>query len=221
MPVKQNAPDAASYIADDIAERPSQASSKSESIIRSGWDAANSLVSPAGDFPTEVKFDENVHQIFKFIDQDGPFAIYKQHFLKQKTSGKRSYVCLVEGCPLCIKLEDRPENKRAFTVINCSAEGGPQRQQLICGSRLFQALHAAHYSAQGPLTKGYWSIVRIGKGPSTMYTVAHVKERDLEEDWNINPVVAEEVAASAEPYPRNSIKEHTVEELNEIADSLL
>jgi len=219
MPLNNNAPDAASYLADDIDARPSQATATSTSV-QSGWDAAETLTT-SSDFPTEVKFEENQHQVFKFLDENGPFAIYKQHFLKQKTSGKRSYVCIGANCPLCVKLQDRPENKRAFTVVSLNSPLGIQRQMLISGARLYQALHAAHYSPQGPLTKGYWAIVRIGKGPQTTYTVTPIKERDLEEDWKLDADAAADYIASSEVYSRNLIKEHSFEELDEIADSLI
>ena len=219
MPIQQDAPDAASYVADDIDARPAQATASATSV-QSGWDAAESLTTP-NDFPTEVRFEEKKHLVFKFLDENGPFAIYKQHFLKQKTSGKRSYVCIGANCPLCVKLGDRPENKRAFTVVTLNGEQGMQRQMLISGARLYQALHAAHYSPQGPLTKGYWAIVRTGTGPQTMYTVTPIKERDLEEDWNINSTSATKAVSESEVYSRNLIKEHTLDELNEIADALV
>jgi hypothetical protein len=219
MPIQKNAPDAASYVADDIDDRPQQATASSTSVL-SGWDAADTFTT-SSDFPTEVKFEEGKHLVFKFLDENGPFAIYKQHFLKQKTSGKRSYVCVGADCPLCVKLQDRPENKRAFTVVTLNSESGIQRQMLISGARLYQALHAAHYSPQGPLTKGYWAIIRIGKGPQTSYTVAPIKERDLEEDWNLDAEKASAAVTSAEVYTRNLIKEHSLEELDEIADSLI
>lgn len=218
MPIQPNAD---AYVAnDDIDARPEQSASGDSNVL-AGWDAADSLAAPTSEYPTEVKFEDGKHFVFKFLDEKGPFAIYKQHFLKQKTSGKRSYVCIGADCPLCTKLDDRPENKRAFTVVNLSHPDGMQRQMLITGARLYQALHAAHYSPQGPLTKGYWAIVRLGKGPSTVYTVTPIKERDLEEDWSINPDRAVAVVENSDVYTRNLIKEHSFEELDEIADSLL
>ena len=106
-------------------------------------------------------------------------------------------------------------------MLTLNGQEGMTRQMLISGARLYQALHAAHYSPQGPLTKGYWSIVRLGKGPQTMYTVTPVKERDLEEDWNINAEAAAKAVAESEVYSRNLIKEHSLEELDEIATALL
>lgn len=218
-PVVFAAPDLSAYVADDVDDRPAQSTASSTAVL-SGWESADAFAS-TGDYPTEVKFEENKHLVFKFLDQNGPFAIYKQHFLKQKTSGKRSYVCIGANCPLCLKLEDRPENKRAFTVVTLNSTEGMKRQILTAGARLYQALHAAHYSPQGPLTKGYWAIVRIGKGPQTTYTVTPIKERDLEEDWNIDQAKAADIVDVSEVYPRSIIKENTLDELDEIADSLI
>ena len=218
-PVAFNAPDLSAYVSDDIDDRPAQSTASSNSVL-SGWDNADAITSST-EFPTEVKFEEGKHLVFKFLDENGPFAIYKQHFLKQKTSGKRSYVCIGADCPLCLKLQDRPENKRAFSVVTLNGDSGMQRQMLIAGARLYQALHAAHYSPQGPLTKGYWAIVRLGKGPQTTYTVTPIKERDLEEDWSIDGTKAAASVAASEPYTRNLIKENTKGELDEIADDLV
>ena len=222
MPIQPNA-EVDAYVADDdIDARPEQAAT-GESTVLSGWEAADSLSTSSNAFPTEVRFEDGKHLVFKFLDEKGPFAIYKQHFLTQKTSGKRSYVWDGVGPddPLAAILGSRPENKRAFSVVNLSHPEGMQRQMLITGARLYQALHAAHYSPQGPLTKGYWAIVRLGKGPTTVYTVTPIKERDLEEDWSINLTAATAVVESSEPYTADVIKHHTYEELKEIAESLI
>jgi len=90
MAIQQTAPDANAYVADEsIDERPAQSTTKSSSddVVLSGWDAAEKLTTAMGDFPVETRLIENEFQVFKFLDQDGPFAIYKQHFLNQKTSG--------------------------------------------------------------------------------------------------------------------------------------
>jgi hypothetical protein len=59
--------------------------------VQSGWEAAEKLSGSAGDFPIEMKLGEDF-QVIKFLDPDGPFATYKQHFLQQKTVGRRSYM---------------------------------------------------------------------------------------------------------------------------------
>lgn len=202
----------------DIASRPSQAAT---TAIQEGWDAAAKLSVATGDYPKEFRFTDGEYQIVKFIDPNGPFAIYKQHFLTQKTEGRRSYVSLGPNDPLCTKLGSKPEDKRAFSIVNLSAAGGPQRQMLIASKRLFETLHAAHFSPQGPLTKGYWALSRTGKMQTTVYHVNAVKARDLAEDWGILDIDAiEKQIADIKPFTRADIKEHTWEELEAVAASL-
>lgn len=221
MAIQQNAPDASAYLTEEsIDERPAQSTTKmSEDIVKSGWEAAEKLSVSSSDFPTEVRFIEGEYLVLKFLDADGPFASYKQHFLNK--TGKRSYTCLGAVCPLCTKLEDRPENKRAFSVVNLSHEDGPKKQMIVAGARLFQAIHAAHFSPQGPLNQNYWAVLRSGKNAATSYTIMPVKERDLLEDWKIDPAMAAEAIADVEPYTADVIQKHSVEELDDIASALL
>jgi len=199
-----------------LTDRPSQSTS---SAIKSGWDAADKTTA-TGDFPKEFKFVDGEFQIVKFLDQDGPFAIYKQHFLSQITTGKRSFVSLGANDPLCM-MGSKPEDKKAFSIANLSAAGGPQRQMLIASPRLYKSLHAAHFSPQGPLTKNYWAISRTGKMQTTVYHINSVKARDLAEDWGITDIDAIETAiAEMKPFDRSAIKEPTWEELEVIAASL-
>jgi hypothetical protein len=203
-----------------ITDRPAQSTS---TAIQTGWGAASTNTSSSGmEFPKEFKFVDGEFQIVKFLDEEGPFAVYKQHFLTQVTTGRRSYVSTGPNDPLITKLGSKPEEKRAFSIANLSAAGGPQRQMLIASPRLFKSLHAAHFSPQGPLTKNYWAISRSGKMAATVYHLNAIKTRDLAEDWGITDINAIEAAVAAmKPFTRADIKEHTVEELEAVANSLL
>ena len=200
-----------------LTDRPAQSTS---SVIQSGWEAADKASAPAGGYPVEFKFNDGEFQVIKFLDQDGPFAIYKQHFLSQITSGKRSFVSLGANDPLCVKLGSKPEDKRAFTIAVITPSG-VQRQMLIASPRLYKTLHSAEFSPQGPLTKNYWAISRTGKMQQTVYNLNSIKPRDLLEDWGIDEKMAEDGVAAIQPFERSVIKEHTWEELEEIANSLL
>lgn len=205
------------FSTDALAARPSQSTS---TVIQAGWEAAE--VTPAGgDYPVEFKFTDGGFQVVKFLDEDGPFAVYRQHFLSQKTDGKKSYISLGPNDPLCTKLGSKPEEKRAFSIVNLSAPGGPRREMMIASPRLFKTLHASHFSPQGPLTKNYWAVSRTGKMQTTTYHINPVKPRDLMEDWQIDEATAETAVASFKPYTRADIKEPTWEELEAIAASLL
>jgi hypothetical protein len=201
----------------DLDARPAQATSSDSTAIKSGWGAAEELA-PQSDFPVDFKHSESI-QVIKFLDENGPCASYKQHFLQQKP-GKKSYICLGANCPLCVKLGHKPEDKRVFTIVNLSAEP-IQRQILVATPRLFRNLHQAEFSPQGPLTKIYWGLSRSGEKQSTVYHLTPIKPRDLEEDWGISAEKADAAIASMKPYTAQEVARETpYAELLEIANDL-
>ena len=233
-------PDASTYAptieteAFSVEDRPVAASSATSSAIVSGWDAAAQLVTQVSDFPTEFRHTE-AYQLIKFIDVPGktPFASYKQHFLNGKTEGRRSYVCLGANCPLCNTLGDRPESKRAFTIVNLTSKPFT-RQLLIATPRLFTALHNAELSPQGPLNRDgrldkdgkpmtpvYWSINRTGVKQQTLYNLVPVKGRDLQEDYGITEAEISAALAEFQPYGIEAIRQDSYQTLVEVAESLL
>lgn len=198
--------------ASTIADRPSSA-------ISSGW--ATPVVG-GGSYPVDFKFIDGQFQIVKFLDPEAtPFAAYKEHWLTQKTSGKRSYISLGANDPLVTKLGSKPREIRAFTIANLSAPNGPERQVLKATPRLYKTLYASHHNAQfGPLHRGYWALSRTGEMAAIAYQVNPVKERDLQEDWGIDIAAFGPTIADMKPYDRSIFKEPTWEELEAIADAL-
>lgn len=224
MPVNRSVEEEKYAVADnfgadfDVNARPAQATS---GAIKSGWEAAEKMTTPSGSFPIDFKPSEAL-QVVKFLDENGPFATYKQHFLTNKP-GKKSYICLKpsgQDCPLCTVLEHKPDDKRGFTIVNLSAEGGPQRQILTATPPLFRTLLAANSSPQGPLTKNYWALSRTGEKAGTTYHLNAIKARDLDEDWGISQSDADAFVATAEVYTEAVVRETPYAELLEIAESL-
>lgn len=187
--------------------------------VSAGWSSPSA---GGGSYPVDFKFIDGQFQIVKFLDPEAaPFAVYKEHWLTQKTSGKRSYVSLGSNDPLCVKLGSRPREIRAFTIANLSAPGGPQRQVLKATPRLYKTLYATHHNAQfGPLNRGFWAMSRTGEMAAITYQVNPVKERDLQEDWGIDLASANAAIAEMQPYDRSIIKEPTWDELEAIAEAL-
>lgn len=208
--------DTNSFIAEnddfDVNDRPASASTQPEGMS-SGWESASKLyTSPKLKYATELKLSERP-QLVSFIDKDGPFANYLFHFLKQKTEGRRGFICNGRGCPLCTIVKDQPSKKTAFSVAVINDEGKAERQMLIAGSRLYQSLHAAH-SAKGPLQGNFWEISKTGNTmQSTAYTVSRIKDRDLQEEYGLTPETAREDVSELEPF--------TFQDLNPLSDQEL
>lgn len=223
MGVNQTAPDASTYgqVMDEaltVEARPVQTSQATS--VQSGWEAAEKLVTVSVEYPTEFKHSESF-QLIKFIDLAGPFANYRQHFLKEKTEGRRSYVWDGVGPndPLETILNSKPEIKRAFSIVNLTAKPF-QRQMLIATPRLYKTLHAAEFSPQGPLTKNYWAISRTGVKQQTVYNLMAVKARDLEEDWGLSAEEVDAAIATFKPFERSEIRTDSYATLLELANSL-
>lgn len=184
------------------------------SLVQSGWAAAKKAMSQG--LTTEFKFAEET-QIVAFIDSE-PLA-FKQHWLDKK-DGRKSYVCLGPGCPLCRVLGDEPSQKYAFSVLNLSEEGMPA-QMLIVGTRLCGTLDKLNSDKKtGPLDKNPWALSKTGRGQKTAYTVLPVKIRDLADDWDLDPSEVGNAIENAQPLGPSAIRVSSKSELMEIARDL-
>ena len=223
MGINPTAPDVSTYgqaidEASLIEARPTNVTS---TAVQGGWDAAEKLVTTTlKEFPVEYKHS-TTFQLIKFIDLGGPFASYRQHFLKDK-EGRKSYVWDGIGAydPLETVLKSKPEIKRAFSIVNLSATPF-QRQMIIASPRLYKTLHAAEFSQQGPLTKNYWALSRTGEKQQTVYNLMAVKGRDLQEDWGLNEAEVEAAIAGFQPFTIADIRQDSFAALEELAKSLL
>lgn len=200
-----------------LADRPAKKSSKKDSPVRSGWEGHNKTKAAAGDFPEDFKIEKEP-KLVKFLE-DEPFASYRQHWIERQ--GKKSFTCIEEDCPLC-NAGDRPSAKTCFNVLSLSEGGKPVNKVLTVGVRLGEQLRGfATDRKTGPLTRLYWSMSKTGKGGKTSYNVVPVKERDLEEDWEIDPLDEDEIEAFEENlYGEEAVQVPTRKQLKEIASEI-
>ena len=116
MPITKPAVDADAYLDEDS----ENATPKVGTTVQEGWDAADALLKTDNtEFPTDFRFSEEP-QLIKFL-QDRPFATYQQHWI-DRPKGKKSFVCMGDGCPLCEILGDKPRGKFAFNVLVLGTE---------------------------------------------------------------------------------------------------
>jgi hypothetical protein len=197
------------FAAEDETETPERSS-----IIQTGWAAAKKAVAKSSKaFATDFRFDEDV-QLIKFIGNE-PMT-FMQHWVNRP--GKKSFISIGEGDPL-IAVGSKPDQKFAFTVLNLSDED-PQLQLMVVGIRLCGQLEKLDSNAKtGPLNRPdlYWAVSKSGTGTKTSYTINPVKERDLAEDWGIDPVAAAELIKTMKPLGPEALHTSTKAELAEIA----
>lgn len=185
------------------------------SLVQRGWKQARTTL--AEGFTSDFRFTED-DQLIAFLSVD-PYS-YKQHFLNAKTEGRKSFVCLGHGCPLCRILGDQPSKKYAFSILNLSEEE-PKVQLMVVGTKLCADLDKKNSDARlGPLDKGLWSVSRSGSGFQTAYSVLPVKLRDVAEDWDLDPEVVSSAIREAEALTADAIRISSKAELTEIARSI-
>lgn len=188
------------------------------SAIQVGWAAAKKAKDEASaSFTTDFKFTEDV-QLIKFLS-DEPM-VFLQHWVQRP--GKKSFIGW-SGDPL-ERVGNRPERKFAFSVVNLSGEEEPKVQLLTVGVRLFSQLEKLSTAkATGPINRSdlYWAVAKSGTGTKTTYSVQVVKERDLAEDWEIDPVAAAEILSKFQPLGPEALRPATKAELEDIAKEIL
>lgn len=219
LKIKKDTPNVDSYGSADIEEDLFEIEDEDEAPVRSssvqkGWAAAKKVASAQSkSFATDFKFDEDV-QLIKFIT-DEPMA-FMQHWVNRP--GKKSFISTGENDPL-IKVGSVPSPKFAFTVLNISDEE-PEVQLMTVGVRLCGQLEKlASNPKTGPLNRAdlYWAVSKSGQGTKTSYSVVPVKERDLAEEWELDPVAVAELVKSAKPLGQEALQMSTQAELSEIA----
>lgn len=215
MPITKPAVDAADYLETDSEE----IQPKVGTTVQEGWDAAEALLKvETTEFPTDFRFSEEP-QLVKFL-QDRPFATYEQHWI-ERPKGKKSFVCIGDGCPLCEILGDKPRGKFAFNVLVLSGETQGV-QVLTAPPSLARQIKKAHDDERkGPLDREFWEISRMGTGPTTQYTLNFVRGRDLAEEWKLSLDNVKELVANAESFSAEDVVRETPRsELLEIARSI-
>lgn len=214
MPITKPQVAAEDYLEEDTAD----IQPKVGTTVQEGWDLLDEISTEKGEFPTQFKFtDESV--LVKFLE-DRPFATFESHWI-ERPKGKKSFVCLGEGCPLCEILGDKPRGKFLFNVYVLTGDV-TGTQYIEAPPSLARLIKKAHDDdRKGPIDKEFWEISRMGTGPTTQYTLNYVRGRDLAEEWKLKQEDVNALVASAEPFTADKVVRETPRtELLEIARSL-
>lgn len=159
--------------------------------LKGGWKQFAKIRKESANFPDEFTPTDD-EQLVKFLD-DEPFVTYRLHWFNEIRQGQKGYMCLGEDCPACEAGDGSPAVKGLFNVVVFDEDGNAQVKVLSAGSRLGSTLEAIANSKKGPLTKHYYGVSKTGKKQNTTYVVTPYRERDVEDEWRIEPLGREEI----------------------------
>jgi hypothetical protein len=171
-----------------IATAPDIDRTEARRVIKRGWGNVEQTKQADSPYAQRLKIDDKP-VIIKFLE-DEPYTSYRQHWIERQ--GQKSFTCIADmhpkGCPLC-DAGHRPSARFAFNVALLSEDGDTTIKSYEVGPRVIDSLKNFHQDPrQGPLPKHYWAISRSGKGPTSQTNHQMVRDRDLEEEWNITPL---------------------------------
>ncbi|MGW3860273.1 hypothetical protein ACWEDZ_02145 [Streptomyces sp. NPDC005047] len=157
-----------------------------------GWDDVDKIASAAGG-DMYLKVTEN-RTVIKIL-ADGPFDVFASHWIDEIEDGSKSVRCWGNpDCPLC-QIGDKAKRFSAcFDVVSLEDPDYPAFKTWDVGIKIARQLKdIATDSKRGPLDRPdlYFTIRKETKKKSVEYTLERVKERDLEEEYNVSPLTEE------------------------------
>ena len=163
--------------------------------------------------------------VVKFLDEE-PWS-YNQHWVQERATGRKSFPCIGEDCPLC-EIGIQARQKIVYSLVNLSSKDGPTVQTWEVAPTLDDVLlHHDQDVKTGPLSRMFWALARTKGARSSSfakynYTFTPIKQRDLEEDWGIDPAkIADAIDKAEAPDPSKVLGKVTRRQLQEIADEVM
>jgi hypothetical protein len=157
-----------------------------------GWGSYEKTKQASSGFPDNFKAGtESV--IVKFLDEE-PFLVFLQHWIER--SGKKSFTCLESKCPLCDDAGDKPSQQVSFNVIDFTDPDDPQIKVWQVGPMVADILkNFSKDKKTAPINRDdlYFSVRKETKNRKTNYYITPIKERDLLDDWDIEPLSEEDL----------------------------
>lgn len=164
--------------------------------LKGGWGAADKVKSDSSSYANRLKVTTK-EQLIKFLE-DAPYVSFAQHWIRR--TGQQSFTCIAKedpkGCPLCDS-GDSPAARVCFNIALIDEDGGePVLMSLEASSTTAESIKNYHNEPRtGPISKHYWAIKKASDKQTATTVLNMVRERDLDEEWKVDPISPEELKA--------------------------
>ncbi|NIY68027.1 hypothetical protein [Streptomyces malaysiensis] len=190
-----------------------------------GWDAMDRTASASG---SDMYLKVTEEAIVIKVLGDGPFDVYNSHWVDEIEDGSKSVRCwATPDCPLCRVGDKAKRFSACFDVVSLEDPDTPVMKVWEAGIKVARQLKdIATDAKRGPLNRDdlYFTIRKEQKKKSVEYTLERVKERDLYEEYDVEPLGEEILRAFlAEAHEWGAqVKEPLDEDgMNEVVDLLV
>ncbi|MEW1675586.1 hypothetical protein AB0O47_20430 [Streptomyces noursei] len=191
----------AAFDEDDDTPKARRTNTARKQGAQGGWDAFDDVAGSGGqnfEAKNEMRLEITKDpQLIRLLEPE-PFDSYEFHYVREITSGKRSFRGLApkDDCPLCDDLDHYGRKVAVFNVGLWDEDDEKWVHRVWeVGIRAARALQAIAKDPKkvgkdhvGDLTAPqlYIAVHKTGKGTKTEYHVEAVKARDVESDWDAN-----------------------------------
>jgi len=196
--------------------RPSEADDDRGLAVGKGWGGYKRTKANAPSQWTKLYKVPDEEGLLMFLE-DGPYASFLMHWCEWMPRGSRlSYICLQEDCPLD-KVDPKPAARIRFNVLDLGGDV-PILVTFECGVSVTEALE--EYSEDEPLSGRYFAAAMRGPKNAKRTQIRPVKVRDLVEDWDVEPLTQDEIAAFDDKlWDDTSLDIASRAELQKVADA--
>lgn len=203
---------------DDDEDIKAERAARRQKSVRTGWGGYKQTRAASSDFPDNLETGKEA-KLIKIAEPE-PFASFRQHWIERP--GKKSWTCGEDDCPIC-DTGDRPASKTCFNVYELEDDAWTNKVWTV-GNQIADTLQ--NFATDPKTNKewpGYFSVKKVGKGKGkTQTVVTPVKERDVLDDWGVDPLGPEDFEELEKGlYDDSTVQVHTKKQLREIASELM
>lgn len=188
-----------------------------------GWAAHRKHKQERTAFARELQVADGEERLVKFLD-DEPFDSYYRHWLRNVPKGRQTYVCLGTDCPLC-DIGDQPTFVVLFNVVDLTDPADASVKVWAATPNPAGAIEERAFNSKtSPISREdlYFSVTKKKQSNGFFgYTIDPVKSRDLEDDWEMEPLSPDKIAGYAkQKHGSEFIRADSKAALKEVAEHL-
>lgn len=197
----------------DRSDQRNRADDDTDLAVAKGWEGYRRTKANAPSKWTKLYKVPDEEALILFLE-DGPYASFLQHWCDWVPKGqKQSYICLQDDCPL--DEVDTPTARIRFNILDLRGDT-PVHTTYECGQTITDTL--SDYAKDKGLAGQYFGIRMVGE-KTKRTQIRPVKARDLEEDWDMQPLTKDQIAKfDTKLWDDSSLERNTRKELQEVAD---